>query len=106
MQNNSVKDWSPQLLQEAMRHLYQRGLVEHVEEIQNLVEDVWNNLIKNADLSALLHASCPYVASWLCLAMQPARLAFDPSTLIFSRQVFHNSKVCLIREVLSIFHDV
>uniref|UniRef100_T1PLY8 TATA-binding protein-associated factor 172 n=1 Tax=Musca domestica TaxID=7370 RepID=T1PLY8_MUSDO len=43
---------------------------------------VWLNLIANADLGALLHAACPYVSSWICLAMQPPRLAFDPSILI------------------------
>lgn len=77
-----VKDWSPQLLQEALRHIYQRILIEHLEDVQLIAESVWLQLISNADLSALLHAACPYVPTWLCLAMQPARLAFDPNYLI------------------------
>lgn len=77
-----VKDWPSQLLQQALRHIYQRILIEHLEEIQTVAEQVWLQLIGNADLSALLHAACPYVPTWLCLAMQPARLAFDPSYLI------------------------
>ncbi|XP_055603145.1 TATA-binding protein-associated factor 172-like [Uranotaenia lowii] len=85
--NFGVQDWPPALLQEALRHIYQRVLVEHVEDIQSLAEAVWNNLIINAELSALLHASCPFVASWLCLAMQPVRLAFDPSSLIYSKPI-------------------
>uniref|UniRef100_A0A182JX29 TATA-binding protein-associated factor 172 n=1 Tax=Anopheles christyi TaxID=43041 RepID=A0A182JX29_9DIPT len=87
--NFGVKDWPPPLLQEALRHIFQRVLVEHVEDIQALSEDVWNNLVVNAELSALLHASCPYVSSWLCLAMQPVRLAFDPGSLIYAKPNQH-----------------
>ncbi|XP_055637226.1 TATA-binding protein-associated factor 172 [Toxorhynchites rutilus septentrionalis] len=83
--NFGVQDWPPALLQEALRHIFQRVLVEHVEDIQTLAEVVWNNMVTNAELSALLHASCPFVASWLCLAMQPVRLAFDPASLIYAR---------------------
>ncbi|KAJ6635131.1 TATA-binding protein-associated factor [Pseudolycoriella hygida] len=83
--NFGVKDWPADLLQDALRHVYQRVLVEHITDIQLLVEDVWYNLVTNAELSALLHASCPYVASWMCLAMQPARLSFDPSLMIYAK---------------------
>lgn len=79
---NGVKLWSSDLLQEALRQIYQRILVEHVEDVQILVEEVWFNIVQNADLSALLHAACPFVTCWLCLAMQPARLAFDQSQLV------------------------
>lgn len=83
--NFGVKQWSSQLLQEAMRHIYQRVLVEHLEEIQCIAETVWTNLVTTADLGALLHAACPYVSAWMCLAMQPARLAFDPAMMIYAR---------------------
>ncbi|XP_063696221.1 TATA-binding protein-associated factor 172 [Culicoides brevitarsis] len=79
---NSVKLWPFELVQEVLRQLYQRVLVEHVEDVQNLVEDVWSNIVNNADLTALLHAACPFVSCWFCLAMQPARLAFDQSQLV------------------------
>uniref|UniRef100_A0AAG5D4I1 TATA-binding protein-associated factor 172 n=1 Tax=Anopheles atroparvus TaxID=41427 RepID=A0AAG5D4I1_ANOAO len=90
--NFGVKDWPPPLLQEALRHIFQRVLVEHVEDIQALAEDVWYNLVVNAELSALLHASCPYVSSWLCLAMQPVRLAFDPGSLIFAKPIHSGNR--------------
>ncbi|XP_055541530.1 TATA-binding protein-associated factor 172 [Wyeomyia smithii] len=83
--NFGVQEWPPALLQEALRHIFQRVLVEHVEDIQSLAETVWNNLIVNAELSALLHATCPFVSSWLCLAMQPVRLAFDPASMIYAK---------------------
>ncbi|XP_037813785.1 TATA-binding protein-associated factor 172 [Lucilia sericata] len=80
--NFGVIDWQWKLLQEALRHVFQRILVEPHEEIQQMARDVWLNLIANADLGALLHAACPFVSSWICLAMQPPRLSFDPSILI------------------------
>ncbi|XP_070498926.1 TATA-binding protein-associated factor 172 [Chironomus tepperi] len=89
--NFGVRSWPPNLLQEALRHIYQRVLVEHVEDIQSLVEDVWSNIVMNADLSALLHAACPFVSCFMCLAMQPARLAFDPNLLISAKS---NRLVC------------
>ncbi|XP_075146462.1 histone acetyltransferase 1 [Haematobia irritans] len=80
--NFGVIEWDWKLLQEALRHVFQRILVEPLSEIQELAKLVWLNLIVNADLGALLHAACPFVSSWICLAMQPPRLAFDPSILI------------------------
>lgn len=82
--NFGVKEWPASLLQDSLRHMYQRVLVEHVGEIQALAEEVWVNLVVNAELSALLHAACPYVSSWMCLAMQPARLAFDSGHMIYA----------------------
>lgn len=83
--NFGVKNWPPHLLQEALRHIYQRVLVEHLSDIQSLVESVWTNLVTHADLSALLHAACPFVAAWMCLAMQPARMSFDPAQMIYPK---------------------
>ncbi|XP_055324394.1 TATA-binding protein-associated factor 172 [Sitodiplosis mosellana] len=83
--NFGVKEWPSALLQESLRHIYQRVLVEHVADIQSIAEDVWVNLVTNAELSALLHAACPYVSAWMCLAMQPARLAFDPSLMTYAK---------------------
>lgn len=80
--NVGVSHWSSNLVQDALRHIYQRILIESNEEIQNLCIAVWKNLIHNSDLSALLHAACPYVSSWICLAMQPSKMPFDPNTLI------------------------
>lgn len=80
--NFGVIDWNWKLLQEALRHIFQRILVEPLAEIQDMAKLVWSNLVVNADLGALLHAACPFVSSWICLAMQPPRLAFDPSILI------------------------
>lgn len=83
--NFGVRYWPSGLVQEALRHIYQRVLVEHVEDIQGLVEDVWGNIVTKSDLATLLHASCPFVSCWMCLAMQPSRLAFDPNLMIYAK---------------------
>ncbi|CAB3253146.1 unnamed protein product [Arctia plantaginis] len=75
-------DWTPELLQEAMRHIYQRVLFEHVHEIQEIAVQVWENFLKYASLGVILLAACPMLATWLCLAMQPARLSVDPVLLL------------------------
>lgn len=80
--NFGVQFWPALLLQEALRHVFQRVLVEHVEDIQSLVVEVWNNIVRNSDLAVLLPAVCPLVSCWMCLTMQPAKLAFDPSLMI------------------------
>ncbi|CRK93000.1 CLUMA_CG006602, isoform A [Clunio marinus] len=80
--NFGVRYWPSNLVQEAMRYIYQRVLVEHVEDIQCLVEDVWVNIVTKSDLATLLHAACPYVSCWMCLAMQPTRLAFDANLIL------------------------
>ncbi|XP_026728975.1 TATA-binding protein-associated factor 172 [Trichoplusia ni] len=75
-------NWTPELLQEAMRHIYQRVLFEHVHEIQEIAVQVWENFLKYASLGVILLAACPVLATWLCLAMQPARLPVDPMLLL------------------------
>lgn len=83
--NFGVRSWPSPLVQEALRFIYQRVLVEHIEDIQCLVEAVWGNIVTKSDLAILLHAACPYVSCWMCLAMQPARLAFDPNLMVFAK---------------------
>nr|CAD7594395.1 unnamed protein product [Timema genevievae] len=77
--------WTPPLLQDALRHIFQRTLVEPLTEIQDLAEKVWGNLIRYSSLQELLLASCPFVSTWLCLTMQPAKLAIDPALLVHSK---------------------
>ncbi|XP_015108385.1 TATA-binding protein-associated factor 172 [Diachasma alloeum] len=69
------------VLQEALRHVFQRVLIEHVAAIQEVAENVWENLVVRSDLELLLHAACPLVSTWLCLAMQPDYAPFNPSLL-------------------------
>ncbi|KAG7302725.1 hypothetical protein JYU34_012678 [Plutella xylostella] len=74
--------WTPELLQEAMRYIYQRILFEHVHDIQEIAVQVWMNLVRHAPLGTALLAACPMLARWLCLAMQPVRIAVDTDLLL------------------------
>lgn len=87
---NSLQ-WSPVLLQDALRHVFQRVLVEHLEDVQKAAEKVWDNLVRNSGLAELLHAACPYVSTWICLTMQQAKVYFDPALLIHAK----GSRVCI-----------
>ncbi|KAK3929318.1 TATA-binding protein-associated factor 172 [Frankliniella fusca] len=75
-------EWTQELLQAALRHVFQMVLLEPVGAIQLLAEKVWNNLLQSAPLAQLLMAACPYVTTWLCLTMQPAKIMFDNNVLI------------------------
>ncbi|KDR13008.1 TATA-binding protein-associated factor 172 [Zootermopsis nevadensis] len=79
--------WTAALLQDALRHIFQRVIVEPLTEIQDLAEQVWGNLVRSSQLEELLVAACPFVSSWLCLTMQPAKLAIDPAQLIQSKSI-------------------
>lgn len=59
-------------------------LIEHIIAIQDVAERVWENLVVQSDLELLLHAACPLVSTWLCLAMQPEHVPFNPSLLLMT----------------------
>ncbi|KAB0793551.1 hypothetical protein PPYR_13171 [Photinus pyralis] len=80
--NSEILQWDAQLLQDAMRHVFQRVLVEPNVDVRNVAEQVWTNLVKNSGLVELLHASCPFISVWLCLSMQGVRIAFDSGMFI------------------------
>lgn len=77
--------WEAQLLQDALRHVLQRVLVEPICDVRKYAEKVWNNLVKNSGLVELLHAACPFITIWLCLVMQPVRVPFDANYLIYAK---------------------
>lgn len=77
--------WEAILLQDALRHVYQRVLVESLCEVRELAEKVWEKLINHAGLVELLLACCPFISIWLCLSMQPVRVPYDPTLLIIAK---------------------
>ncbi|XP_074093959.1 histone acetyltransferase 1 [Cotesia typhae] len=84
-EENRKERWGEEssiILQEALRHVFQRVLIEHVTAIQEVAEKVWENLVTYSDLELLLHAACPCVSTWLCLAMQPDNVPFNSGLLI------------------------
>ncbi|XP_077281095.1 histone acetyltransferase 1 [Temnothorax americanus] len=80
------------VLQEALRHVFQCVLIEHISAIQDVAERVWENLVVQSDLELLLHAACPHVSTWLCLAMQPEHVPFNPNLLMTVANVIKGTK--------------
>lgn len=80
------KKWEAQLLQDAMRHCFQRVLIEPQSDVRKMSELVWNSLIINSDLNELLHATCPLISIWLYLCMQSTRIPFDQNYLIQTKK--------------------
>lgn len=76
-------EWMDGLASDLLRHVFQRALFEHQQDIIDQIQELWGLLIRRLPLQILLPAVCPVVATWLCLMMQPSRIPFDPSTLIF-----------------------
>lgn len=77
--------WDAQLLQDALRHVYQRVLVEPNGDVRNYAEKVWQHLVENSGLVELLHAACPCVKVWLSLSMHSTRSPLDPNLLIVAK---------------------
>lgn len=78
----SVQPWLPFILQDALRHIFQRSLLEEKPNITKILEKVWNLLLLKAPLEYLVGNSLPWLGVWLCLCMQPSKLPFDSSYLI------------------------
>ncbi|XP_056018084.1 TATA-binding protein-associated factor 172-like [Ostrea edulis] len=78
----SVQPWLPFILQDALRHIFQRSLLEEKERITLILDRVWKQLLSRAPLEYLVGNSLPWLGIWLCLCMQPSKLPFDSSYLI------------------------
>ncbi|XP_070579939.1 TATA-binding protein-associated factor 172-like [Ptychodera flava] len=78
----ACQEWLSPILQEALRHVYQRCILEDRADILELVEKVWSTLLAKAHIDYLIAAACPWISAWLCLIMQPANLPIDPHMLI------------------------
>ncbi|XP_061168195.1 TATA-binding protein-associated factor 172-like [Saccostrea echinata] len=78
----TIQPWLPFILQDALRHVFQRCLLEEKENIIQILERVWTQLLFKAPLEYLVGNSLPWLGVWLCLCMQPSKLPFDSSYLI------------------------
>lgn len=71
------------LASDLLRHVFQRAMLEHQADILDQIRLLWGRLVRRLPLQTLLPAVCPVVSTWLCMMMQPSRVPFDPSVLIF-----------------------
>ncbi|XP_022080347.1 TATA-binding protein-associated factor 172-like isoform X2 [Acanthaster planci] len=84
--------WLPPVLQDALRHIFQRCILESNPDILALIDKVWDALLEKSPLDMLVTASCPYISAWMCLAMQPSRVPIDVNMLIEAKHKVKESK--------------
>ncbi|XP_054706279.1 TATA-binding protein-associated factor 172-like [Uloborus diversus] len=72
--------WVPDILQPALRLLFQRCLIEPVREIHDLLYIVWRNLLAKAPLICIVSSTVPFLSSWLSMIMHPQSVPIDPNS--------------------------
>ena len=92
-------EWVTGILQDALRHVYQRGLLEAHGEVLELVEGVWGALLTALPPAYLVAAATPWLGVWICLLMQPPKLPYDTAYLIEAK---HRVKVTMIINIVII----
>lgn len=71
--------WLSPLLSDALRHIFQRCLLECQADILDILENVWSEILKQVPADLITKASMPWLGVWFCLLMQPANVPFDQS---------------------------
>uniref|UniRef100_A0A8C6ULC0 BTAF1 RNA polymerase II, B-TFIID transcription factor-associated n=1 Tax=Neogobius melanostomus TaxID=47308 RepID=A0A8C6ULC0_9GOBI len=74
--------WINPILQDMLRHIFQCCILESNEEILELVQKVWMELLAQAPQQYVVAASCPWMGAWLCLMMQASRIPIDLNMLL------------------------
>uniref|UniRef100_A0A8C4Q9L8 Mot1 central domain-containing protein n=1 Tax=Eptatretus burgeri TaxID=7764 RepID=A0A8C4Q9L8_EPTBU len=74
--------WLTPILQDMMRVIYQAAILESNQDICNLIQKVWQQLLSKAPLHYVVAAACPWMGAWLCLMMQPAHLPIEHNMLM------------------------
>ncbi|RUS77118.1 hypothetical protein EGW08_015105, partial [Elysia chlorotica] len=82
LNEGEVTFWLVPIYQDAVRHIYQRSVLEERAELLPLVQEVWGALLACAAMEHLYVLVVPWLGVWLAFLMQPPRMAFDPSLLI------------------------
>lgn len=74
--------WLLPILPDALRHMFQRCLLETQADLLELGEQVLDALLRAVPLPYLIAAANPWLNVWLCLLMQPVRIPYDSAYLI------------------------
>ncbi|KAJ8037888.1 hypothetical protein HOLleu_18825 [Holothuria leucospilota] len=84
-QRISNSSWLLSLLPDALRHIYQRCILETSSEIIAIIEKVWDALLVNVSMLDLSSSALPFFNMWLCLAMQQQGVPLDQQMLILAK---------------------
>uniref|UniRef100_A0AAQ5ZZH8 BTAF1 RNA polymerase II, B-TFIID transcription factor-associated n=1 Tax=Amphiprion ocellaris TaxID=80972 RepID=A0AAQ5ZZH8_AMPOC len=78
----SCAEWINPILQDMLRHIFQSCILESNEEILELIQKVWMELLTQAPQQYVVAASCPWMGAWLCLMMQASHIPIDLNMLL------------------------
>ncbi|KAK2155101.1 hypothetical protein LSH36_249g03073 [Paralvinella palmiformis] len=78
----SVALWLLPLIQDALRHIYQRVLLEEKAELLSLLPSLWSQMVCSTPTDILVAAASPWFGAWISLMMQPVSIPFDSTLLI------------------------
>ncbi|XP_015202494.1 TATA-binding protein-associated factor 172 isoform X1 [Lepisosteus oculatus] len=81
-EDQSCAVWLTPILQDMLRHIFQSCILESNQEILDLIQKVWTELIRQAPQQYVVAASCPWMGAWLCLMMQPSHMPIDLNMLL------------------------
>uniref|UniRef100_A0A671LIB3 TATA-binding protein-associated factor 172-like n=1 Tax=Sinocyclocheilus anshuiensis TaxID=1608454 RepID=A0A671LIB3_9TELE len=74
--------WLNPIMQDMLRHIFQSCILESNQEILELIQKVWGELLQQAPQQYVVAASCPWMGAWLCLMMQASHIPIDPNMLL------------------------
>uniref|UniRef100_A0A3Q3JAF2 BTAF1 RNA polymerase II, B-TFIID transcription factor-associated n=1 Tax=Monopterus albus TaxID=43700 RepID=A0A3Q3JAF2_MONAL len=80
--DQSCSMWINPILQDMLRHIFQSCILESSEEILELIQKVWMELLTQAPQQYVVAASCPWMGTWLCLMMQASHIPIDLNMLL------------------------
>ncbi|XP_037321187.2 TATA-binding protein-associated factor 172 [Pungitius pungitius] len=80
--DESCAMWINPILQEMLRHIFQSCILESNDEILELIQKVWMELLCQAPQQYVVAASCPWMGAWLCLMMQASHIPIDLNMLL------------------------
>ncbi|XP_060942934.1 TATA-binding protein-associated factor 172 [Limanda limanda] len=80
--DQSCAIWINPILQDMLRHIFQSCILESNEEILELIQKVWMELLSQAPQQYVVAASCPWMGAWLCLMMQASHMPIDENMLL------------------------
>lgn len=80
--DQSCAVWLNPIMQDMLRHIFQSCILESNQEILELIQKVWRELLRQAPQQYVVAASCPWMGAWLCLMMQAPHIPIDPNMLL------------------------
>ncbi|KAL7877989.1 hypothetical protein SRHO_G00046320 [Serrasalmus rhombeus] len=80
--DQSCAVWLNPILPDMLRHIFQSCILESNQEILDLIQKVWGELLRQAHHQYVVAASCPWMGAWLCLMMQAPHIPIDHNMLL------------------------